>query len=502
MTGVSLTPTTGWGVLHLFCRLEPGFEPGRCARRSRLPRTTGTRSSPWRSSGTRRTSASWRSARTCGDCAGSRPRSPRPGRPRLILRLAHRGVRVRRRHPRRACARPASSRSFRPRASRPSASIPMSKRRAADATTGTRSTSSARKELMLGHGKVGRTFAGRILQVITGSDRSRRLGVGGHPLRRPPRRPEGLRLRDALRRGVGPLRRVRSLLHRHGRRRSTRCWTSSGHDAITAAAGADVRRRQASLDGPAALAAPARARRGGLQRRRRLRAGGHRWRTTRWAARPVLCATALSPSLAADEEEDCRALAAEWDLRWVGRPDRRDGRPGLRGQRRRPLRPLQDGAHGRARPAGRRRGGHGGAGGERERPRRPPPGQAAAAAAGAAFPLVEAGFTKATSALVRGSSACAPGTSPPPPAWPRACPTAPRSPSAALARSTRPSRPYAPSGSAQLRVRHHGDGGPARGRARRSAEVLARRERGRGGGARRPASVRGARSGGLPLGQP
>jgi chlorite dismutase len=27
----------------------------------------------------------------------------------------------------------------------------------------------ARKELMLGHGKVGRTFAGRILQVITGS---------------------------------------------------------------------------------------------------------------------------------------------------------------------------------------------------------------------------------------------------------------------------------------------------------------------------------------------
>ncbi len=32
----------------------------------------------------------------------------------------------------------------------------------------------------------------------------------------------------------------------------------------------------------------------------------------------VLCATALSPSLAGAEEEDCRALAAEWDLRWVG----------------------------------------------------------------------------------------------------------------------------------------------------------------------------------------
>ena len=34
----------------------------------------------------------------------------------------------------------------------------------------------------------------------------------------------------------------------------------------------------------------------------------------------VLCATALSPSLAGAEEVDCRALAAEWDLRWVGVP--------------------------------------------------------------------------------------------------------------------------------------------------------------------------------------
>jgi uncharacterized protein len=32
----------------------------------------------------------------------------------------------------------------------------------------------------------------------------------------------------------------------------------------------------------------------------------------------VLCATALSPSLAATEAADCRALAHEWDLRWVG----------------------------------------------------------------------------------------------------------------------------------------------------------------------------------------
>jgi uncharacterized protein len=34
----------------------------------------------------------------------------------------------------------------------------------------------------------------------------------------------------------------------------------------------------------------------------------------------VLCATALSPSLAESEADDCRALAGEWDLRWVGVP--------------------------------------------------------------------------------------------------------------------------------------------------------------------------------------
>jgi len=34
----------------------------------------------------------------------------------------------------------------------------------------------------------------------------------------------------------------------------------------------------------------------------------------------VLCATAISASLAPAEEEDCRRLAAEWGLRWVGVP--------------------------------------------------------------------------------------------------------------------------------------------------------------------------------------
>jgi uncharacterized protein len=40
--------------------------------------------------------------------------------------------------------------------------------------------------------------------------------------------------------------------------------------------------------------------------------------TTTLGAERVLCVTALSPSLAPEELEDCRALTAEWGLRWRG----------------------------------------------------------------------------------------------------------------------------------------------------------------------------------------
>jgi chlorite dismutase len=47
---------------------------------------------------------------------------------------------------------------------------PMSKRRGAgEGENWYRLSFDARKELMVGHGKVGRTFHGRVLQVITGS---------------------------------------------------------------------------------------------------------------------------------------------------------------------------------------------------------------------------------------------------------------------------------------------------------------------------------------------
>ena len=108
----------------------------------------------------------------------------------------------------------------------------------------------------------------------------------------------------------------------------------------------------------------------------------------------VLCATALSPSLAGAEEADCRALAAEWDLRWVGVPtsEMEDAAYVANGPDRcarcktalmtalGPLAAAEDatvvlGVN--VSDLGDHR-----------------PGQAAAAAAGATFPFVGAGFTK------------------------------------------------------------------------------------------------------------
>lgn len=108
----------------------------------------------------------------------------------------------------------------------------------------------------------------------------------------------------------------------------------------------------------------------------------------------VLCATAVSPSLAAAEEADCRALAAEWGLRWVGVPtdELGDERYVANGADRcaRCKTALMEALGPLAAAAGATvvlgvnvsdLGDH-------------RPGQEAAAAGGAAFPLVEAGFTK------------------------------------------------------------------------------------------------------------
>ena len=108
----------------------------------------------------------------------------------------------------------------------------------------------------------------------------------------------------------------------------------------------------------------------------------------------VLCATALSPSLAGSEAADCEALAGEWDLRWVGVPTDEMDDPAYvangidrcahcKSALMKALGPLAAEEEAtvvlgvNVSDLGDHR-----------------PGQAAAAAAGAVFPLVEAGFTK------------------------------------------------------------------------------------------------------------
>jgi pyridinium-3,5-biscarboxylic acid mononucleotide sulfurtransferase len=108
----------------------------------------------------------------------------------------------------------------------------------------------------------------------------------------------------------------------------------------------------------------------------------------------VLCATALSPSLAGAEEADCRALAAEWDLRWVGVPtdEMEEAAYVANGPDRcaHCKTALMDalGPLAAAEEATVVLGVNVSDLGDHR------PGQAAAAAAGATFPLVDAGFTK------------------------------------------------------------------------------------------------------------
>ena len=108
----------------------------------------------------------------------------------------------------------------------------------------------------------------------------------------------------------------------------------------------------------------------------------------------VLCATAISPSLAGSEEEECRALAGQWGLRWVGVPtsELQDPAYVANGADRcaRCKTALMDalGPLARTEDATVVLGVNVSDLGDYR------PGQAAAAAAGARFPLVEAGFTK------------------------------------------------------------------------------------------------------------
>jgi uncharacterized protein len=190
----------------------------------------------------------------------------------------------------------------------------------------------------------------------------------------------------------------------------------------------------------------------------------------------VLCATALSPSLAGAEEADCRALAEEWSLRWVGVPTREmeDAAYVANGPDRcarcksalmSALGPLaaSEGATVVLGVNLSDLGDH-------------RPGQAAAAAAGAVFPLVEAGFTKDD--IRRTSRGLGLRT------WdkPAAACLASRLPYGTpvtlgrLAAVEEAESALRSLGFGQLRVRHHGDAARLEVEPAALAEVVARRD--------------------------
>ena len=120
--------------------------------------------------------------------------------------------------------------------------------------------------------------------------------------------------------------------------------------------------------------------------------------------------------------------------------DRRDDERGLPSQRCRSVLPLQGRADGRGRAGRRTRRRDGAARCEPRRSRRPPAGPASGRTAWRALPARRHGLHQGRRARrVARSGPVRPGTSPRRRASRRACPTAPRSPSACSVRSSRPS---------------------------------------------------------------
>jgi peroxiredoxin len=166
--GVALTPTTGWGVLHLFCRLAPDFDANGLRKAVSAAEADGYQVVPvallghkgdlglmalgpdvWRlrrfqtevtASGLV-PAQSYVSLTEISEYAAGIPDALREAR--LFPHLP-----------------PEGKAAF--------CFYPMSKRRG-DAHNWYALDFDSRKELMVGHGKVGRTFHGRVLQVITGS---------------------------------------------------------------------------------------------------------------------------------------------------------------------------------------------------------------------------------------------------------------------------------------------------------------------------------------------
>ncbi len=115
----------------------------------------------------------------------------------------------------------------------------------------------------------------------------------------------------------------------------------------------------------------------------------------RLGAGRVLCATAVSPSLAAGEQADCAALAEEWGLRWTGVPTEELDDPAYVANGPDRCAHCKTALMSALGPLAAAEGATVVLGVNVDDLGDHRPGQAAAAAGGARFPLVETGFTKA-----------------------------------------------------------------------------------------------------------
>jgi chlorite dismutase len=165
---MALTPTTGWGVLHLFCRLAPDFDADALRKAIATAEDDGYQVVPVALLGHKADLALmvlgpdvWRLRRfqTEAAVAGALPSQSYVSLTEVSEYAA--GVPEELRRARLFPQLPPEGKAA-------FCFYPMSKRRG-ESHNWYALDFDVRKELMLGHGKVGRTFHGRILQVITGS---------------------------------------------------------------------------------------------------------------------------------------------------------------------------------------------------------------------------------------------------------------------------------------------------------------------------------------------
>ena len=165
---MALTPTTGWGVLHLFCRLAPDFDANGLRKAVSAAEADGYQVVPVALLGHKADLGLmalgpdvWRLRRFQTEAAAS---GLVPAQSYVSLTEISEY----------AAGIPDALREARlfphlpPDGKAAFCFYPMSKRRG-DAHNWYALDFESRKELMVGHGKVGRTFHGRVLQVITGS---------------------------------------------------------------------------------------------------------------------------------------------------------------------------------------------------------------------------------------------------------------------------------------------------------------------------------------------